>query len=518
VDDSEKFGVTLFGSYQKRDFTSRSATSNDWNIRTFAEFHQPGQRLRPERRRDPDHQRAVEPSTLVAIPNDSRYHFSQGDRERINGQLTAQFRPTESLTITADALYAQNKSTSVATTDQLVQPPVRQGDLRYQPRRRHRRVAAGNAQRHQGHGLRAAVPGQQGLAEVVRPERRLGPVATISRSMSTAISRSRLQARRAERHQLDAVSIGAPIIAAHSVDYSGDIPVQTITINDAAPRGNANGQLDVGDLGSQVGRTNGRSASSRRSRKSASTSLGPGRQRQPLRLRGRLPHLEDDPEQHRQTQQDLGTGASPAPGDVEIRRQPGQGVLPGLPVHDFNPGQTGAGLVSFRGNAVDLYNALSPKSISRGNNPSASPRRTTMRQGRHRGGLRPVHLEGRTGRHDAGQLVTGVRYETDRGHSRPRWCAPQRHLWTADNDFTRIDTDGSAAVGQGQLQQPAAVLGFPRSSLQDNLTGRFSFSRTIARSGLWQPVRRPTRRWAAEPSDRQRGHPAGHQRQPGPGR
>jgi hypothetical protein len=51
------------------------------------------------------------------------------------------------------------------------------------------------------------------------------------------------------------VSIGAPIISSHSVDYSGKIPIQSVTINDALPRGNGNGVLDLGDLGSQVART-----------------------------------------------------------------------------------------------------------------------------------------------------------------------------------------------------------------------------------------------------------------------
>ena len=51
------------------------------------------------------------------------------------------------------------------------------------------------------------------------------------------------------------MGFGAPVVAAHSVDYSGAIPVQDWTLNDAL-RGNNNGVLDLGDLGSQVGRTN----------------------------------------------------------------------------------------------------------------------------------------------------------------------------------------------------------------------------------------------------------------------
>jgi TonB-dependent receptor len=39
-----------------------------------------------------------DPNTLVAVPNDSRYHFSEGQRERLNGQVVAQYRPVENLT------------------------------------------------------------------------------------------------------------------------------------------------------------------------------------------------------------------------------------------------------------------------------------------------------------------------------------------------------------------------------------------------------------------------------------
>ncbi len=52
----------------------------------------------------------TDPPQLVAIPNDSRYDYSEFKRTRINFSGTVQFRPIETLTITADALYAQNKS------------------------------------------------------------------------------------------------------------------------------------------------------------------------------------------------------------------------------------------------------------------------------------------------------------------------------------------------------------------------------------------------------------------------
>src|SRR5690606_8265885 len=63
------------------------------------------------------------------------------------------------------------------------------------------------------------------------------------------------------------VSFGAPVIDAHSVDFSGPVPNQSYTFNDSGlgtdgvrgtldDRGNNNGVLDIGDLGTQVQRTN----------------------------------------------------------------------------------------------------------------------------------------------------------------------------------------------------------------------------------------------------------------------
>src|SRR5690606_1459760 len=49
-----------------------------------------------------------DPGQLYARPNDVRYSFSDRHRERTNGQLTLQYRPTETLTATLDYLYAEN--------------------------------------------------------------------------------------------------------------------------------------------------------------------------------------------------------------------------------------------------------------------------------------------------------------------------------------------------------------------------------------------------------------------------
>ena len=47
---------------------------------------------------------------LFAIPQDSRYDASDLSRERINGQVVVQFRPTDSMTLTADYSYFANEN------------------------------------------------------------------------------------------------------------------------------------------------------------------------------------------------------------------------------------------------------------------------------------------------------------------------------------------------------------------------------------------------------------------------
>lgn len=106
ANDDKTWGVGLSASYQKRDSGSSSSTVNDWNIRTW----NPGNQTTSFA----DNATIVNaPATgaLYAIPNDIRYHFSDRERERTNAQLTVQFAPTDTLTLTADYTYAETDLT-----------------------------------------------------------------------------------------------------------------------------------------------------------------------------------------------------------------------------------------------------------------------------------------------------------------------------------------------------------------------------------------------------------------------
>jgi TonB-dependent receptor len=401
----------LFGSYQKRNFTSRSVTSNDWNIRTFAEFNNPANGFVREWRRHPDHQRAVEPNTLVAIPNDSRYHFSQGQRERINGQLTAQFRPVESLTITADALYAQNKSYErrndstnwfnrpfdkvtfdsnpvVATAVLLQETLSGTKDMGFEQQYR------ANTDSLNSYGLNAAWD----LSDRFRV------------NVDGHISKSDSKPGAPNGTSATMVSIGAPIVSSHSVDYSGKVPIQSFTINDAAPRGNANGQLDIGDLGSQVGRTSAQRQQHdiKEARVDFTWDLDDNGSRFDFGADYRTSKMTQSTIN---TEQDLGSWGISSPGDV--KQYAGNLVTAfcmSCRFSEFDLRQSGPGLVSFRADAVDLLNALSAPYVARGN----PVRVTAQNNNRVDEDISAVYGQLTWKAELAGlpaTLVTGVRYE-----------------------------------------------------------------------------------------------------------
>jgi hypothetical protein len=170
--------------------------------------------------------------------------------------------------------------------------------------------------------------------------------------------------------------------------------------------------------------------------------------------------------------------------------------------------------VSFRADAVDLLNALSAVYVARGNpvrrhQPEQQPRRR-----RHRGVYGQLTWKAELAGLPA-TLVTGVRYEQTKSR-RSRGAHAEAIVWTADNDF-RIDTAStySPLSGKGKYNNLLPALDF-QVDLRDDVVGPLLVQPHHRAAGLRQPVRRPNG-GAAEPSDRQRGHPARHQRQPGPG-
>ncbi|WP_374469991.1 TonB-dependent receptor [Phenylobacterium sp.] len=481
ADPSDTFGVNIYGSYQKRNFTTRSATSNDWNIRTLSEFLDPSNGFVRNNNSTQITNRPTDLNTLVAIPNDSRYHFSEGDRERVNAQATLQFRPTETITLTADALYARNKireersdqtnwfnrpfdrvtfddNPTVATAVFLGETLSGTKDMGFEQQYR------ANTDTLESYGLNGVWQATERL----------------SVSVDGHISKAESKPGGRNGASSTMVAIGAPIVSAHSVDFSGKIPVQSVTINDAAPRGNGNGRMDVGDLGSQVARTSAQ------------------RQRQEIKeIRADVTWELDDngsrfdagvdlrTSKMRQTslntQQDLGSWGISNPRDVsQFAGNLVSEFCLACAFNNFDPQQTGPGLTAFRANAIDLYDALSPVYAQRGNAVSI----TQQNDNRVKEDIMAAYAQVTWKAELAGRpasVVAGVRYEQTKVDSASLIRTPSAVVWTADNDF-RIDTinEFQPIEGKGKYNNLLPALDF-QIELRENLIGRASFSRTIAR-------------------------------------
>jgi TonB-dependent receptor len=480
--DEKNIGLSLYGSYQKRNSQAVSATSNNWNIITRDQFI-----VRDINGNGPYTTNATAitnlPTTnqLVAIPNDSRYHFSEYSRERINAQAVLQLKPTESTAITADVLLARNKS-SEQRADQAnwFNRPFRTVRFDENPV-----VATAIFLEDTISGTKDAGFEQQYRASKSMLEsyglnikQELSDVLSLNIDGHVSKAKSSPDAPNGTSSTL--VSMGTPTTAGHTVDYSGKIPVQNIIFNDAAPRGNGNGRPDVGDLGSQIGRTI--TASQVQNIKEVRADLewdfGGG---VTFNFGGEYIDAKNT-SKFATTQQTLGNWGIDNPGDIEV-------LAPGI-VEEYclacefskNPGLSGASLVAFRGNAVDLYSALSSAYAARGNavantgasNDSVGEKTwAVFGQGVWKGELGTMPAN----------VVAGVRYEKTNVVSTSLISVPQSINWVADNDFTTILSATVLPVTQkGKYSLFLPSLDFSVEPMDDLLL-RASISRTAARTG-----------------------------------
>ncbi|HEU4603313.1 MAG TPA: TonB-dependent receptor [Steroidobacteraceae bacterium] len=105
ANDTKTWGVGLNASYSKRRSGSMQSTVNDWHIQPYGDLSKGP--ISPTATIE----NAPKAGQLYGIPDDVRYAFSDQERERVNAQLVAQFAPTDSLTLTADYTFAQNEIT-----------------------------------------------------------------------------------------------------------------------------------------------------------------------------------------------------------------------------------------------------------------------------------------------------------------------------------------------------------------------------------------------------------------------
>jgi TonB-dependent receptor len=496
-DNDQKVGVSLFGSYQKRNFSVPSVAGDDWNIRTLSDFLNPANGF-------------VNPSTklnnvpgnanvLVSVPNDSRYHFSEDSRERLNGQAMLQFRPTDGLTITADGLYAQlrqserrstqsnwfnrpfdevtfdDASNGIATTSYLHETINGVKDEAFEQAYRaqkNRLWDVGlNIDWQATDRLKFVLDGHLGKAESL-PDNPNGQTSTT-------------------------VAFNLPVVTSHSLTTTpGGFPQQTLTFSDCTPsttptgtpfiKGNCNNKLDAGDLSGAIQRQFASTQTQRikELRLDGTWDLGGGSK---FDFGGGYRTTNTLQTQYN-TRQVLGDWGNSLPPEINAVA-PGQ-VFQFCTACQFthnNPNPDANTLVAWRTeDATKLYNTLYQHYIGITNDGVGHQNNIDANNyNRVKESIWSVYGQvtwnGSIGNMPA-QLVAGARFESTKVTANSLQPVPLAIVWQADNDFNVLNsTDRQALSSKGSYNNLLPSMDFS-IDLTNKLKGRFSYSKTIARA------------------------------------
>jgi TonB-dependent receptor len=476
----QRFGAAVFGSYQRRDSTSVQSAPNYFNVVPVADFYNTAGPYINAATSVP----ARPSSQYVLVPNDSRYQFSENTRERINAQGVLQFRPVETLTLTGDVLFAQN-TLSEARSEQTnwFNRPFQQVKFGGNPAIPTTVFLQENENPVKDEGFEQQLRGTRSQLTQYGLNAKWDILDNLSLNLDGYHARSKTTPSNPNGTSATLVSLGAPVIASHSVDFSSGFPQQAQTINDAV-KGNGNGVLDLGDLGTQVART----ISSRQSqritggRADLGWDLGGG-------SRFDFGGLYTDTTMvstRTQTQQQLGDWGIGDPGIVAAKAG---GLMTTFCLtckfDHFDPASTGSSLIAFRGNAVDLYNILSPyyagpNALTAGNPVNNTGNDNDSVNEKIWAAYGQVTWKGEIANKTA-NLVFGMRYERTRTRSIAVQALPTAIKWDSDNDLSVIYGTGTQTISQrGSYDNLLPAIDFNIEPI-DNLIVRASASRTLAR-------------------------------------
>jgi TonB-dependent receptor len=497
--DSDRFGISMFGSYQKRDSAQVGGSSQGWNVVPLSEFLDPGTGLvRDDNPATPENEatqftNVPSGDPLVIFPNNSDLPFSETERTRVNGQLTLQFRPLDNLTLTLDGLYARNEQQEQRTS---------QGNWFNRP---FGQVGFGNA--------------QGGVVAVNFLQETLSAPKDIAWSQQWRETKDELQSVgfNAEWAVSDRFSLlfdvntaeadsgpnapggmaaydfglGVAGIRAHSLDMRSGFPVQSFVYDDndgvcnlTTRQGcrNDNGIMDIADVSSSVGRTilQRQKHSIDQFRLEGEFGLT-----DTMDIRGGVDHRTSSMSQRRViTAQVLGDWGVVNPGDLDINA-PGvvESFCLSCMYDDFNGGMA---QTAFRGNAATLYSLMSPyylglgRQIDTWNNDSNDVDED----------ITAAYVEFGWDGELAGRnanLTIGARYETTDVESTSLIAIPSAIGWTADNDFAVrfANPDRQPYSEEADYNHFLPSLDFSIEVVNDVVL-RASASKTIARAEYGQ--------------------------------
>ncbi|MET0310246.1 MAG: TonB-dependent receptor [Sphingomonas sp.] len=497
TNQDQTFGVTLFGSYQKRNFSFPSQANNYWNMPTLTDFLDPSKGF--VRSTTKINNKPTDANVLVAVPDDYRHHFSEASRERLNGQAVVEFKPSDSLTMTVDGLYAQlreserrssqsnwfsrpfdevtfdDASNGIATTKYLHETLTGVKDEGFEN--------AYRAQKNKLWDIGANVKWDVASNFSITADGHIGKAESLPDNPNGQTSTT--------------VAFNGNIVSSHGLTWDNDgFPTQTLTINDCYQQvsptgtpfknGNCNGVFDAGDLSAAVQRqfASTQTQDIKEARLDAGWDLGGGSR---FDFGGDY-RTTDTRQTQYNTRQVLGDWNNALPPDVAA-------FAPGLvqqyclvcQFHHNNATADTAGLVAWRAqDATALYNALynhyigiTNDGINHQNNIDANnDNRVKEDIWAAYGQLTwKGELAGRKA-----SLVAGVRFESTKVKAVSLQTVPIAVVWQADNDFTVLNsTDRQAVTGKGSYNNLLPSFDFQIEPL-DNVIARVSYSKTISRA------------------------------------
>ena len=363
--------MALFGSYQKRDSASVGASNQDWNVERLARSSiRATAACVPTTRQRPRTKRRCSTTCPPAIrwscyPNNSDYCFSEIERERVNGQAGA--------AVPAGGFVHRHRGTSCSRRTRTTKCVRRRATG---STGRSRSVDFDNSERG-GHPVflqeTLSAPKDIAWGQQLRSTKdELQSIGLnlrwdITDSFGAGVRRSYVRSKSDPNGPNGQTSYdfgtGAAAVAAHSLDLTTGFPIQRYTYEDTFDTsvsrpitGNNNGIIDIADVSSSVGRTSLQSQKHEIDEFRLEARLHVQRIEE---VRGGVDYRTSSMTQRRLvTAQILGDWGVTRPGDIEGEAA---GALEAYCLSclydDFSPG---LGATAFRGNAAELYNAVSP--------------------------------------------------------------------------------------------------------------------------------------------------------------
>lgn len=482
TDEDATFGVNVTAIIQQRDSGYVGATVNDWNI---GEWGDPN---------DPDtlfnnadmsvYQNAPDVGQLYARPNDLRYAFSDRQRERKNAQITLQYAPADNMTATLDYLFAENEInehrgeitnwvqngsniTQVEFDDGPVATPI------YIAENYNGTVDEGYEQQYREQtntlnslGLNFEYFYSDSLKlnfDVHNSEMESLPTGPSDNLASGEI----------------AVGLGAPIVASREWWFGRELPSYR-NVYDDSQRGNDNGVLDAGDVGSSILRFRHASQVTEITQFKFDGTYYLDNGEFQFGVEGRA--MEMNARQTAGDNMTLGNWGIANPGEFS------EGLLEQIDVggefDDYSTGESQG--IGFTGDTVALARegiALYPSDANYFGVSDVFSTNDTVEEDTMAAYFQ-VHVQADWNDMPI-NVLAGVRYETTDVDSTSLVTPPSYLVWENNNDFsvfTNPETTAQPLSVKADYDNVLPSLDFD-IMLTDDVKGRFSYSKTIARAG-----------------------------------